>query len=370
MARPWIAAITLVVLTNLTVWGQENFNWSQVSVVPCDPAHAANLLPWDRITEPTDAPNRETQGGYFDWQKMTWAEGRSNTFVDSVSSNDTRSEQQSAILLAPTAQLSHGAELIGQNPELVSSATELLSREPELLSPVTGSHFADGVVESVNRYSPIQEAQAIAASFTDPPSVSEETTPQSPLDAYEQKLENQPLVDNLPAIVYAGETKLALFQTSPNEEIILKPLRNITKSDTAKSVHPEVNLQRFTGPLSTTDQLFSDLKIHRRFQDVAQLTHDECQHEHAHQAFTWASPNMYHQPLYFEQVNLERYGIGHRPCMQPLFSGLHFYGSVLMLPYKMYRLSPHECVYTLGHQRPGDAVCYQRHTALGQSLAK
>jgi hypothetical protein len=41
-----------------------------------------------------------------------------------------------------------------------------------------------------------------------------------------------------------------------------------------------------------------------------------------------------YQPLYFEEVNLERYGYYCR-CVQPLVSAAHFYGTVPLLPYKM-----------------------------------
>lgn len=370
MARPWIVALPLVVLMKLTVLGQGNFDWNLVSAGPANTETANSTLPWNQLNGTQNAPSPESQTGFFNWQTMSWTESRGPTKADQALSEGTTRQAQTNQILAPTTLQVQGPESTGQQPELVSLAPELHSREPELLRQASGLSLPGDLLDQVTGQSPIQEAQAIVASFTDSFAAPAAVVSPSPLAEYEKLLETQPVSDVQQALVIrTGENKLAAFQNSPTEEILLKPLRNITKSDTSTSVHPEVNLQRFTGPLGTTDQLFSDLKITRRFQDVAQLTNDECQHEHAHQAFTWASPNMYHQPLYFEQVNLERYGIGHRPCMQPLFSGLHFYGSVLMLPYKMYRLSPHECVYTLGHQRPGDAVCYQRHTALGASTA-
>ena len=85
----------------------------------------------------------------------------------------------------------------------------------------------------------------------------------------------------------------------------------------------------------------------------------------APQFFTWAAPSFYHRPLYFEQVNLERYGYGPWHCLQPLYSSGHFFGSVGLLPYKMLKHPPHEKSYTLGHGRPGDCVPYQRHALCG-----
>ncbi|MFK7767219.1 MAG: hypothetical protein AB8B55_08350 [Mariniblastus sp.] len=68
---------------------------------------------------------------------------------------------------------------------------------------------------------------------------------------------------------------------------------------------------------------------------------------------TWQTPNMVHRPLYFEDVNLERYGNG-RGAIQPILSGVHFFSSVAFLPYKTGATAPTECVYTMGYFRPGD----------------
>jgi hypothetical protein len=62
---------------------------------------------------------------------------------------------------------------------------------------------------------------------------------------------------------------------------------------------------------------------------------------------TWTSPDLCHNPLYFEQANAERYGIdrtallGHN--IQPIASGIHFFGSVAALPYKMGSQRPNTC---------------------------
>jgi hypothetical protein len=79
------------------------------------------------------------------------------------------------------------------------------------------------------------------------------------------------------------------------------------------------------------------------------------------QMFNWSATQFCHQPLYFEEANLERYGYGCRPCLQPLVSGAHFFLTVPALPYKMVVNPPRECVYTLGYYRPGDRVPWQRN---------
>lgn len=77
--------------------------------------------------------------------------------------------------------------------------------------------------------------------------------------------------------------------------------------------------------------------------------------------YTWAAPAFYHNPLYFEQVNLERYGQGAKPWLQPFVAGAHFFATVPVLPYKMGAHQPCDKIYTLGHYRPGNYNPYQIH---------
>ncbi|MEM9352795.1 MAG: hypothetical protein AAGA92_07260 [Planctomycetota bacterium] len=72
--------------------------------------------------------------------------------------------------------------------------------------------------------------------------------------------------------------------------------------------------------------------------------------------YTWKAANLCHKPLYFEQVALERYGHTFGFYAQPLLSGVHFFGTLPILPYKMGLKTPNECVYTLGHYRPGNCA--------------
>lgn len=74
----------------------------------------------------------------------------------------------------------------------------------------------------------------------------------------------------------------------------------------------------------------------------------------------WESPAMYHRPLYFEEVNLERYGHRHT-FLQPGLSAAHFVGNAIALPYKIGVNHPCERIYTLGHYRPGDCNPHNVH---------
>jgi hypothetical protein len=76
--------------------------------------------------------------------------------------------------------------------------------------------------------------------------------------------------------------------------------------------------------------------------------------------FWWESPAFCHRPLYFEEVNLERYGY---TCgvAQPMVSAAHFFGTIPAMPYLLAAENPCDCVYTLGHYLPGSCAPYQVH---------
>lgn len=75
--------------------------------------------------------------------------------------------------------------------------------------------------------------------------------------------------------------------------------------------------------------------------------------------FMWKASALCHKPLYFEEEALERYG--HtlvQEEFQPLVSGAKFFLTIPILPYKMGLNPPCECIYTLGHYRPGSCAPY------------
>lgn len=77
--------------------------------------------------------------------------------------------------------------------------------------------------------------------------------------------------------------------------------------------------------------------------------------------YFWEPPALCHRPLYFEEANLERYGYGVRPVLQPAVSGARFLATTAALPYLMTAQSPRDCVYTLGWERPGSWAARRPH---------
>lgn len=74
--------------------------------------------------------------------------------------------------------------------------------------------------------------------------------------------------------------------------------------------------------------------------------------------YTWKASALCHKPLYFEEVQLERYGHSPGPIVEPLLSAAHFFVTVPLLPYYMGVDPPFECQYSLGYYRPGDCAPY------------
>ena len=72
-----------------------------------------------------------------------------------------------------------------------------------------------------------------------------------------------------------------------------------------------------------------------------------------HRIAVWEAPNIRYQPLYFEDVGLERYGYHAGNCLQPLYSAAHFAKSTLLLGRNLCKQNPFECTYPLGFCRPG-----------------
>ena len=75
---------------------------------------------------------------------------------------------------------------------------------------------------------------------------------------------------------------------------------------------------------------------------------------------SWQAPMLAHNPLYFEEVNLERHGLSFGVA-QPAVSAGQFLGRTLALPYLMARRPPRSHTYTLGYQRPGNRRHFTWH---------
>ncbi len=115
----------------------------------------------------------------------------------------------------------------------------------------------------------------------------------------------------------------------------MKPIREITNN-----IKPPEGIFPTTCPLVTNDEVFP----------VRQFAGTQ---------FTWTASNLCHNPLYFEQPDLERYGHTAGPVLQPILSAGQFLLTIPMLP-SLIAIEPvNECQYPLGHYRPGSCAPYK-----------
>lgn len=70
--------------------------------------------------------------------------------------------------------------------------------------------------------------------------------------------------------------------------------------------------------------------------------------------FQWEASELYHNPLYFEDAALERYGHTYPSIVQPFASAGLFGLQLFGLPYQMTLHPIHKRQYTLGWYRPGE----------------
>lgn len=96
----------------------------------------------------------------------------------------------------------------------------------------------------------------------------------------------------------------------------------------------------------------------------------------APQTVTWHASSLCHKPLYFENIQLERYGHSRGPFLQPVHSTFHFFKSIIFFPYKTAINPMNECQYSLGFYRPGncapwliDPIPFSRDGIRRQTLA-
>ena len=71
--------------------------------------------------------------------------------------------------------------------------------------------------------------------------------------------------------------------------------------------------------------------------------------------FAWCAPDIRYQPLYFQDVALERYGQTFcHADVEAAVSAVHFFASACTLPCQLLKDRPFSCDYPLGYCRPGN----------------
>jgi hypothetical protein len=123
-----------------------------------------------------------------------------------------------------------------------------------------------------------------------------------------------------------------------------------------------VSDERLRRPMTelTTDIATSGLVPDSNVVALAERFHSTGTHRGwAGMAYYWDASHLAHQPLYFQDVNLERHGYSHG-LVQPVVSAARFAGQFVLWPYALGARPHHEVEYTLGECRPGSDVPYVR----------
>ncbi len=80
--------------------------------------------------------------------------------------------------------------------------------------------------------------------------------------------------------------------------------------------------------------------------------------------FHWQPSNFFHQPLYFDDAPLERYGQSLCPHLQPVLSGARFFITLPAIPYKIGVDHTHDCVTNLGKYCAGSCALASKKRCL------
>jgi len=147
--------------------------------------------------------------------------------------------------------------------------------------------------------------------------------------------QNPSNITNPPGVSIKIEPKVAV-PTRQDLQAWFKPLDQVS-----------IDIRAKAGPVPAD---FSARSLKHR-QGFDQLTFPRA--DSAYVEFCWAPAELAHQPLYFDDQPLERYGQSVCPPLQPILSAAHFFLVFPVMPYKIGLDRTHDPVYTLGYYRVG-----------------
>jgi hypothetical protein len=86
---------------------------------------------------------------------------------------------------------------------------------------------------------------------------------------------------------------------------------------------------------------------------VARYYHEWSEYTPQQKLFAWEPANIFYRPLYFEDVQLERYGQNICDGAHTLTPATHFFKSLVLFPFRLCVDPPCNCETPLGYCRPG-----------------
>lgn len=180
-------------------------------------------------------------------------------------------------------------------------------------------------------------------------------TEQDVPEASQQSAEPKPLIPNPANNPAAGKT---VGSDAPLELLSLDGIKNLNHP-----VNPTEIFQRFD--LSRVVKNPESVALLLKAPSVEAIPASQDARDHGlwtDSAILWDSPAFCHNPLYFEQVNLERYGIGYNRPVNAIVSGSRFFIDASLLPIRIVQTPHNSCTCTLGYLRPGNCnPTYKSH---------
>lgn len=149
------------------------------------------------------------------------------------------------------------------------------------------------------------------------------------------------------------EEELTKLYQGDNDARLAAPVRDPSKLPRITEIHPVPQTRNPTPGRQIPEE---------NSKDYVQLGHTPYTPRVSPEfLYTWEATNFHHQPLYFEDPALERYGHTLPPYLQPFVSIGKFSGQVALLPYQMALNPPWARISPLGWYAPGDYVPYKMY---------
>ena len=160
------------------------------------------------------------------------------------------------------------------------------------------------------------------------------------------------------AILVLGSTACQGQQVGlPVAEVQLTESRRLPKVPTVESmIRPDASVERF---LSRTPTESAYEKASYLTDSRTRTTDNQTQWNVSMAG--WTAAKFYTHPLYFEQINFERYETSTPAWTRPMVSYAQFLGTIPVLPYKMGANGPRDRIYTVGHYPYGQVPPSHSH---------
>ena len=208
---------------------------------------------------------------------------------------------------------------------------------PCLVAGAGSAAAQEGSVTTVS----VQKPALIEASFIDLPTtlLVQESSPSDAVQAWKTTTESK---------ASKGESTDESKKSSGRDTLAPMQNRDLSTRIQPASITPDkigTGLVPTRASLHTSTQPQSDVTALRGMY-----------HTHVY----WRASNIQHYPLYFEDAMLERHGHTRSfygfEYAQSVISGVKFFATIPLLPYHETLRPKCQCVYALGHYRPGSAA--------------